>query len=508
MNTAMDRRLFVKAAGASCAAVAASAAIGTAIAEEAPKEEVEDWASQVTETIDADIVVVGSGVSGMSAGVEAAQEGLKVIILESAAIRGAVIRSTEGLAAVNSPLQQEQGIEISIPEIIKAEAQPNRYCLNPIYWKQTLDRSGDNIAWLIENGVQFTGVVDNYKNTGAFPTFHWFPGDHEAQTYYGDPMEAEFKKYEGCELRLNTRGRALKMDGDKVAGIYATTPDGVLEINAPAVILASGGYGGDPAEVAKRFPCMTVDKYQCDGAFTNCGDGCNMVISAGGVVDSVHSCFLGTAKGKAVNRAFAFNAINGNAMWVNQDGLRICDESECGGILSIAGMNILFQEHQIYSIYDATMLGDNVEACKEEAVESPDSVFIADTIEELAEKLGIDPAALSETVANWNAMIETGEDTEFGKDLSAATPLVEPPFAAFKQILLAHGNVGGTEVSTKYEVTHPDGTPIPGLYAAGTEANMNYRSYAYHYTVPGGAMCQAVDSGRWAAKNAAKYHQG
>ena len=62
-------------------------------------------------------------------------------------------------------------------------------------------------------------------------------------------------------------------------------------------------------------------------------------------------------------------------------------------------------------------------------------------------------------------------------------------------------------MSLKYEVVRPDGTPVPGLYAVGTESNMNYREFAYSFTVPGAAMCQAVDSGRWAAKCAAAYLQ-
>lgn len=105
-------------------------------------------------------------------------------------------------------------------------------------------------------------------------------------------------------------------------------------------------------------------------------------------------------------------------------------------------------------------------------------------------------------------MVAAGEDTDFGRDLSQSAPLVQPPFFAFRQVLSAHGNIGGVEVSLKYEVVRPDGSPVAGLYAVGTESNMNYREYAYSFTVPGAAMCQAVDSGRWAAKNAAAFLRG
>lgn len=457
--------------------------------------------------MEADVVVVGSGVSGMAAAVQAAELGEKVVVIESASIRGAVIRSTEGLCGVNSAMQQEQGIELSIPDMIRAESESVQYRMNGLFWKEMLERSGETIGWLADNGVQFTGKIDDYNGNGAFQTFHWFPGDHEAQTYYGDPMEAKLASYEGTQLLLNTRGRQLKMDGGKVAGIYATTEDGVLEIDAPVVILATGGFGGSNEEVAKRYNRLPVGRYSCDGALTNVGDGTNMAVAAGGYEDRFNTCFLGTAIGDVVTGSFALNAINGSVPWVNQDGTRFVDESAVGQILSIPGMNVLFQQDEIYALYDAAMLGDTLEDAKTEAADNEKGVFCADTVEGLAEAMGVNADALATTVESYNAMVEAGEDTAFGRDLTDAVQLTEAPFFAFRQKLSAHGNIGGLVVSLKYEVVTPEGDPVPGLYAVGTESNMNYREFAYSFTVPGAAMCQAVDSGRWAAKNAVEYLQ-
>ncbi|MBR2836126.1 MAG: FAD-binding protein [Coriobacteriales bacterium] len=310
-------------------------------------------------------------------------------------------------------------------------------------------------------------------------------------------MEAEFKSHEGCELLLSTRGRALKMEDGRVAGIYATTSDGgVLEIDAPAVILAGGGYGGSLEEVAKRFWRMPVGRYSCDGALTNVGDGINMVIAAGGVDDSAHNSFNGLVMGDTPNRAFGLYAVDPKTMWVNQDGERIVDESACKGLPSLPAMNLLFQHNEIYSIFDAAMMGDALEDAKVEAVDSPTGVFYADSIDDLAAQINIDAEALAASIANYNALIEAGVDTDFGKDLTGLAPISEPPFFAFRQILSAHGTVGGIVVDLKYEVIRPDGSPIPGLYAVGMESNMNYRKFAYSFAISGGAMGQAVDSGR------------
>ena len=120
MSLSFSRRSFVSAAAT---AAVCTNAVRAAVADEALAQ-APDYAVEVTETVDCDVVVVGLGVSGMAAGVQAAELGLKVLIIEASAIRGAVIRSTEGLAAVGSLFQQEQGIELSIPEIIKTESLP------------------------------------------------------------------------------------------------------------------------------------------------------------------------------------------------------------------------------------------------------------------------------------------------------------------------------------------------------------------------------------------------
>lgn len=104
MNTSLSRRSFVSATAATALCVGAAAA-PQAMATDKEVAPEPDYAAEVTETVDCDVVVVGSGVSGMAAGVQVAELGLKVLVIETSAIRGAVIRSTEGLAAVGSSFQ-------------------------------------------------------------------------------------------------------------------------------------------------------------------------------------------------------------------------------------------------------------------------------------------------------------------------------------------------------------------------------------------------------------------
>ena len=143
---------------------------------------------------------------------------------------------------VNSSLQQEQGIEISFAEIINEELDFFAYKIDPSFWRDLYDYSGANLDWLRDNGVKFSGVVDNY-GVGRVETFHWYDGT--AVECYIEPMKAKADEC-GVQTLLETRGRELIQDeAGTVVGIYAEGADGsVVQINArrsslpPAVLPA------------------------------------------------------------------------------------------------------------------------------------------------------------------------------------------------------------------------------------------------------------------------------
>jgi fumarate reductase flavoprotein subunit len=131
-------------------------------------------------------------------------------------------------------------------------------------------------------------------------------------------------------------------------------------------------------------------------------------------------------------------------------------------------------------------------------------VFVADSLEELADKTGIDPDGLKATVDEYNEYCEKGFDPIFNKSHKLLRPIKTPRFYAGKQLPGAYGSLGGIKINHKAEVLDKDWKKIPGLYAAGTDACSIYGD-TYVFVLPGNTMGFALNSGRIAGENAAEY---
>jgi fumarate reductase flavoprotein subunit len=131
-------------------------------------------------------------------------------------------------------------------------------------------------------------------------------------------------------------------------------------------------------------------------------------------------------------------------------------------------------------------------------------VFVAETIEELAEKTGIDKEGLKKTLEEYNRCCETGHDTLFNKKARYLRPVKRPRFYAAKSFA-STGTPEGIKINYKTEVLTKDFTVIPGLYAAGMDVACNLYKDIYPNILPGNAMGFSLGTGRIAAENALKY---
>jgi fumarate reductase flavoprotein subunit len=131
-------------------------------------------------------------------------------------------------------------------------------------------------------------------------------------------------------------------------------------------------------------------------------------------------------------------------------------------------------------------------------------VFVADSLEELAGKTGIDPGGLKRTVEEYNDFCHKGFDPIFNKSAKLLRPVKTPKYYAGKFLPGAYGSLGGIKINYKTEVMDKNWKKIPGLYAAGTDACSIYGD-TYVFILPGNTMGFALNSGRIAGENAAEY---
>ncbi len=503
------RRSFLKgAAGVAAIGVLGSCAPKLATPEGAATEESTSTEPiEVSETMDADIVVVGGGSSGMCATVQAAQLGAKVMLLEKNSTLGGNGNGTEGMFAIGSDMQKKAGIEITFREIISTEQEFFNYRVNALFWKDMVEASADDLNWLIDNGVPFSGVVDDYYGLGKVKAFHWFK-DGKGKNYM-DAMAAKAKDL-GVTVMTSTPATDLLLDGNKVAGVYAKKEDGsMILINCKAVILASGGYVDNTDMMNARGYDMTYSAHQ--GFPGHDGDGLRMASVAGAEDVSLERCFLrdpysygidffGTMT-QAIHRGGPF-------LWVNQDAVRYCNEA-CGAFTPGNNSNAVHTQKTSYLIFDHGVLAklaesvDNLEADVEDAVQKcpGKNIYKANTIQDLANQIGLDPDTLSATLDRYNSLCKQGLDEDFGKTADDLIELSSAPYYIFRQDMSFWTSIGGIQTNRKMEAINASGDPIPGLYVAGTDGCELYRE-TYTMNVPASCNANNCYSGRTAAKNA------
>jgi fumarate reductase flavoprotein subunit len=148
---------------------------------------------------------------------------------------------------------------------------------------------------------------------------------------------------------------------------------------------------------------------------------------------------------------------------------------------------------------------DNLDGLIKEAFDKGyKDVFVADSLEELAIKTGIEPNGLKRTVEEYNQFCDKGWDDTFNKSHKYLRPVRTSTFYAAKHLPGAYGTLGGIKINHRTEVLSKDWKKIPGLYAVGTDACTIYGD-SYVFVLPGNTMGFAINSGRIAGENALEY---
>jgi fumarate reductase flavoprotein subunit len=476
-----------------------------------------------------DLVVIGGGGSGKSAALTAAQGGLSVALLEKMKETGGTSIYAEGTCAFESSEQKARkaptakgGHFPTKEEGFRRYTDYSHHRANPDVVRMQVENTAETIDIYKALGITYTDVdIYAYDQPNELYTFH-----------RPDGLGARCQELllracinAGVDIFTSTPARQIIMKNGKVAGILATDSDGNdLMIACKAVVLATGGFGNNPELVRKHSWMARCAEfmYRCVPT-ENTGDGLTMAIAAGADTESLGAIMIvPCGRGKMLG-SHAGSAGCQPVLWVNKLARRFVGE-EVALSFANAGNNFAKQpEGKVYAILDADMVryymevgsdigqGDFVpyhmkldRLQTELDQDVADGIaWKADSIGALAKAAGLDPAALEQTVNEYNASCDRGFDPAFFTPAKYLRAVRKGPFYAIDMAPSLLVSDGGIRVNGDLQVTDKDYVPIPGLYAVGNDASGLYGD-TYNLDVPGTANGFAHASGRVAARHVMK----
>lgn len=538
----LSRRNFLKAgavAGLAGAGLAGLAGCGQpkAAPSEAEKKEVataaaEDWlgsapsisVSDCKETVETEVLIVGSALAGSMAAYGAVKNGAKVTVIERNAcphIGGMTI------SFFNSKTQLE---DAGLPKYDPVKTANDMFNLTQYRADMRL-----NTLWINRSGE----ILDNLKEDFLEPYGQYympvslegiFPEpDQEITSYISTGVAFsetdiltdfthnihQYLEDEGVETFYNTCAEVLVQDeSGKVTGLIAKNENGdyVHYKASKGVVMCTGSFGKNEAMMrtfyTKHFADWALannayEAYMGDDPVTDTamddGKGHRMLCWAGAEMEELcgYAAWQTTAW-----RSFPY-------LLVNTKGERFMNE--CTSLLTSAhiiadlpgDVNYVWQIIPTNDFEMPSSFGyDKESAAKMFDIEKTEH-YEADTIEELAELIDVDPATLKATVERYNELCESGVDSDYMKAARYLDPIDDGPYQAWKMQYLFYCTLGGVRCNDKLQVLDENWDPIPGLYAGGNTVGYRFGS-SYESLLHGGSNGLAACHGYIAGESAAK----
>ncbi len=442
------------------------------------------------------VVVIGTGMAGMAAAVSAANSGAKVAVLEKMGedVVGGNSKLAGGLIAIpreNSQAAKDEYYE----DFMKKSSGKGNKVLSRVLADQTLDA----VEWLAAQGADLTPPVTVAGYRVKCVIF-------KPSAYKGMPKGLEALRNtlakKGGKICYNTKAKQLIMnDSGAVVGVRAMDGKALKDYMADAVIIAAGGYGGNK-EFLETFVDPDADEMMVRGVKYATGDGLTMAREAGamwvnmGGMASVHVAAVSPKNTSAGNPFMAIAYTLG----INKAGNRYVDESL--GYVANGKASMSQPGQTVAMIFDEELKKQSgVSAAVSQFAGLGIDIVEANTLAELAGKIGVPAAALEKTVADFNAVVKDGKALDAKPPKTAfAFKIGTPKFYAFYP--LSPGitlTFGGIRINEKAQAQEADGTVIPGLFAAGECAGGLY----YDDYIGGASLANCLVMGRIAGAEAA-----
>ena len=530
MSKEISRRSFLKGAAALGAAAALNlgAMAPAAHADEEPAAEGPSWLGtppgitddMCAETLEADVVVIGAGVSGLAVARSASEAGASVIVLErmeTITVRG------HTFGCLDSKVHKELGAEYDKQEVVNeiCVALGNR--VNAALWTKWANESGPAFDW-------FESIIDPEDTyfLEFWPNPEAYDNSKELRKQYCTGIEfrgdgwvhANTKQYEkaveqGAQFLFNTMAMELIREDGVVTGVYAQREDGsyIKVVAKKGVSLNTGDYSNNEEMIRDLCPEFWLATGGKVGTVaTSIGYGDRMAIWAGAMMEPgphahMSHSFVGM---RGVKNSATLNLNLKGKRYMNED----CDgQSFTNQVIRQPGrvgiqvwdsnwQDMIYHQAINHGMPDPNSVNlETMQAGFDKALAEPTaSLAGANTLEELFEIMGLPVETAVASVNRYNELVHGGKDLDFGKRMDRMYPIETPPFYATRSMTAASLITAGLVVDEELHVLDENFDPIPHLWAAGNAAGGRYAAEYPVSPVVATSHGTAVTFGRYIGK--------
>lgn len=429
-----------------------------------------------------DVVVVGFGIAGGCAALEAARAGARVLLLEKAAVHGGTSAMSGGHfylgggTVVQKATGQDDSVEAMYDYLVAVSKEPEHdkiraYCEGSVEhcdWLEALgfefERSYYPEKAVIQPGTEGLMYTGNEKvwpfkeQAKPAPRGHKVPvpGDTEGTKMVMDLLRDRIEEA-GVEVRYETGATNLVVADDQVVGLAWKSFEQTGVVRTPAVVIAAGGFVMNPDMVAAHTPRLAEKPFTLGSTYDD-GLGIRLGASVGGELRHMDEPFITAPIYPPAALLSGILVNNRGERFVAEDSYHsrtsqfVMEQPESTAYL------VVDSEHVEYPKFPLVPLIDGYE-----------------TIEELETALSLPAGSVAASLARYNEAAARGEDPDFHKSSDYVSPQATGPWAVFDlrlgKAMYAGFTLGGLRVTVDGEVQRPDGAVVPGLYAAGACAS-------------------------------------
>lgn len=445
-----------------------------------------------------DVVIIGSGGTGLAAAIQANELGMKVAVLEKEEeLGGNTNRASSGMNAAETNVQLKHGVIDNVADFYHETYKDGGRLNDKDMLGYFVYHTAPAIDWLADHDIK----LDDITVTGGMskkrthrPASMAPIGGFLIQSLLGVVAKGNIPVFNNTKVT-----KLLQDDSGRISGVEVQSGDLSKTVSAKAVILATGGFGASKEYIERFRPDLKDYKTTNQPGAT--GDGLKLAENVGAELMQMNLVQVHPTVQQDNPHVYLIGeAVRGEgAILVNAQGERFVNELNTRKIVSNAITAL--PEHSAYLIFDQGIRD------RAKAIEFYDKVGLVvhgDTIEELAGKLNMDPATLQSTVNTWNQAVESHNDAQFNRTTGMDRGITKPGFFAIHIAPAIHYTMGGIHITPKTQVLDGNGDIIKGLFAAGEVAGGLHGNNR----VGGNSIAETIVFGRQAGQQVTLYARG